>query len=128
MIRTRRGDRDRYRGGHRSRERTYLGLLAAGTVLPYAHVLPWLAAHGPDLPRLAREASATSVGRFFSWDVLAASSTLLVVAAADDELTPTDRLLVGLGALGGASVGLPLYLWLRERNRNPGRAARRQPA
>ena len=105
------------RGG----ERAYLGLLAAGTVPPYARALPWIAEHGADVPGFVRAAFATRISSFFAWDVVVASSTLLVAAAVDPELTGGQRALVSIGALGGTSVGLPLYLWLRERNRRASR-------
>jgi hypothetical protein len=90
--------------------------LAAGCVVPYAHAVPWLLAHGPDVLRFRDEVFATAISRFFGWDVIIAIVTLLVLALTDRRLRGRDRLLVALGALAGASVGLPLYLWLRQRS------------
>ena len=104
--------------GGRRLERTYLGLLVLGVALPYAHAVPWLAEHGPDIRRLVDEAFATRIGRFFGWDVVVAAGTVGAVAATDGELRPGERWLVAAGAGAGPSVGLPLYLWLRERSRN----------
>ena len=100
-------------------ERTYLGLLVLGVALPYAQATPWLAEHGPDARRFLRSTFATRISSFFAWDVLVSSGSLLALAAADDELPTRSRALVACGALGGSSVGLPLYLWLRERHRRP---------
>lgn len=98
-------------------ERAYLGLLALGVVLPYRAAAPWLLEHGPDVPRLMREAFATPVSGFFGWDVVVSASALLALAAVDEELPVRQRLAVAGGSLGGASVGLPMYLYLRERHR-----------
>ncbi len=98
-------------------ERSYLGLLALGVVLPYSRVLPWVAEHGLDPRSFTRELFESRVGSFFGWDVVVTSATLIVAAAADHRLRPAQRVIVAVGALGGSSVGLPLHLWLRERNR-----------
>ena len=105
----------------RRRRTGYLGLLALGVALPYAQAVPWLQEHGPDARRFLEQTFATRIGSFFAWDVVVASSTLLVAAAVDPELTGGQRALVSVGALGGTSVGLPFYLWLRERNRRASR-------
>ena len=101
-------------------ERGALGLLVLGVVLPYSRVLPWVGEHGLDLRRFSRELFGSRVGSFFGWDVIVSSATLIVAAAADDQLRPAQRAMVAVGALGGSSVGLPLHLWLRVRNRRAG--------
>ena len=103
----------------RRRRTGYLGLLALGVALPYAQAVPWLREHGPDARRFLEQTFATRIGSFFAWDVVVTSGSLLALAAVDDELPASHRALVAAGALGGSSVGLPLYLWLRERNRRP---------
>ncbi len=100
----------------RSREFTYLGLLGAGVLVPYAFALPWLAEHGPDLGLFTDELFANSISSFFAWDVVLAVLALVALAALSDDLSPRQRVVVAGGALAGAAVGLPLYLWLRERN------------
>ena len=98
-------------------EPVYAGLLALGIALPYAQFVPWLVEHGFDIPRFVDELFANRISRFFGWDVLVLTAVLLVAATLDQELRRPQRCLVAAGALGGASVGLPLYLLLRERNR-----------
>lgn len=92
-------------------------MLVLGLVLPLKQFIPWLEQHGVDLPRFGQELFANRVSSFFAWDVFTAVATLLVVASADQELSPAQRWLVAAGSLLGASVGLPLYLFLREGNR-----------
>lgn len=98
-------------------ERAYLGLVAAGIALPYAQAVPWFGQHGLDVPAFFSEVFATRISSFFGWDVIVASTTLLLLAVSDRQLRQSQRWLVAAGALGGSSVGLPLYLWLRERNK-----------
>lgn len=92
-------------------------LLALGTVIPLLQILPWLVDHGLDARLFIDELFANPVSSFFALDVVMAVVTLLVLAVVDRELSGRQRLGVGLGALLGASVGLPLYLLLREWNR-----------
>lgn len=101
----------------RSAERVYLGLLVGGIALPYGQAVPWFRKNGLDVRRFFDELFATRISSFFGWDAIVASATVVVLAGTDDQLTPAQRLLVATGGLGGSSVGLPLYLWLTERNR-----------
>ena len=104
--------------GDRRLEAAYATLLVAGTTLPLSQFLPWLAEYGLDVPRFVRDLFANRIGGFFGWDVVVSVLTLLVLAASDQELPKGQRLAVGAASLLGASVGLPLYLLLRERRRN----------
>lgn len=101
----------------RRKQAAYAVMLGLGLVLPLQQFLPWLKKHRVDLPRFGQELFANRVSSFFAWDVLTAVATLLVVAFADEELRPMQRWLVVAGSLLGASVGLPLYLFLREGDR-----------
>ena len=103
--------------GSRRKQAAYAVMLVLGLVLPLRYFIPWLDKHGVDLPRFGQELFANRISSFFAWDVLTAVATLLVVAFADQELRPAQRWLVVAGSLLGASVGLPLYLFLREGNR-----------
>jgi hypothetical protein len=104
-------------GAHRRADALYAALLAAGVALPFSQFLPWLAAHGLDVPRFVADLFANRIGAFFGWDVVVSVLTLLALAAFDRELPGRQRLSVALASMLGASVGLPLYLLLRERRR-----------
>ncbi|AGK77022.1 DUF2834 domain containing protein [Streptomyces microflavus DSM 40593] len=108
-------ERTRQRG-NRTLEVVFALLLVAGIALPYAQAIPWLAENGLDLHRLIDEIFATRISSFFGWDVIVAVVVLLTAASVDTHLSKGQKALVGLGALLGASVGLPLYLLLRQRN------------
>lgn len=101
----------------RRMEAVYAGLLGLGVVLPFSRFVPWLLDHGLDVGRFFDDLFANRVAGFFGLDVFVAAGTLLVLAAVDRELRPRQRWLVTGGSLLGASVGLPLYLLIRERNR-----------
>lgn len=110
-------DRDFGSPGAPSRLALYLALLALGTALPFAQLIPWLRRHGLDLAKFREDLFANRISGFFGWDVLVAVPTLVVLVLADRELRPAQRGLVVAGSLLGTSVGLPLYLVLREGNR-----------
>ncbi|MHA7652840.1 DUF2834 domain-containing protein [Mycobacterium sp. ML4] len=100
-----------------SKQIVYLALVLAGTAVPMAQFVPWLFAHGLDVPLFLHQLFANSISSFFAWDVILAVVTLLFLASVDDELGARPRAVVAAAALLGASVGLPMCLWLRERRR-----------
>lgn len=103
-------------------EVAFAGLLLAGIVLPYAQAIPWLVGNGTDLPLLFDEIFATRISSFFGWDVIVTVIVLLFAVALDTSLSKGQQTLAVLAAFLGASVGLPMYLLLRQRNQ------RRRPA
>ena len=95
----------------------YLALALAGLILPYSQLLPWVAVHGLDLPLLVRELLATRPGAFFALDVLVSAVVLLVFIAHEGRARALRPLWLPVAAtcLVGVSCGLPLFLYLRER-------------
>lgn len=96
----------------------YAVLLALGTIVPFLQIMPWLVDHGLDVELFIDQLFANPVSSFFALDVIMAAITLVVLAFLDRELSGRQRAVVGVSALLGASVGLPMYLVLRERNRS----------
>ena len=97
----------------------YLVLCVVGLALPYWQLVPWVAANGLDMPLLFRQLFANRIGAFFGMDVVASAVTLVV-------FTRVESSRLGLGAHArwlplaavltvGVSLGLPLFLYLRER-------------
>ena len=94
----------------------YLVLCIAGVVVPYWQFLPWVAQHGLNLPLLVRELFSTRIGAFFGMDVVVSAVALLIFARIESaRLGVRRRWLVLIAVLTvGVSLGLPLFLYLRE--------------
>jgi len=95
----------------------YLVLCFAGVLLPYWQFVPWALQHGLNLALFARELFANRIGAFFGMDVLVSAVVLLVFTRIESaRLGIRRRWLVLVSVLTvGVSLGLPLFLYLRER-------------
>jgi hypothetical protein len=98
----------------------YLGLCVLGTVLPYAAFAPFLRQHGLDLRELVVQLFATPVSSFFALDVIVSALVLWVFVASDGRREGTRPLWAPVVAslTVGVSLGLPLFLYLREARRD----------
>ena len=96
----------------------YLILCALGVLLPYWQFAPWLREHGPDLPLFFAQLFENRVGAFFGMDVFVSAAALLVFARAEGRREGVRVVwLVTLAVIAvGVSLGLPLFLYLRERS------------
>ncbi|HEX3819362.1 MAG TPA: DUF2834 domain-containing protein [Candidatus Sulfotelmatobacter sp.] len=94
----------------------YLALCILGFALPYAEFIPWVMQHGLNLPLLVRELFANRIGAFFGMDVLVSAVALISFSRIEGErVNVRHRWLVVLAVLTvGVSLGLPLFLFLRE--------------
>jgi hypothetical protein len=94
----------------------YLLLCLAGFVLPYSQFVPWVSQHGLNLGLFARELFANRIGAFFGMDVIVSAVVLLVFARMESvRLGIRRRWLVVVAVLTvGVSLGLPLFLYMRE--------------
>jgi hypothetical protein len=94
----------------------YLALCLAGVLLPYWQFLPWALQHGLNLPLFARELFANRIGAFFGMDVIVSAIALLAFTRIEStRLGIRKRWLVLVAVLTvGVSLGLPLFLYLRE--------------
>ena len=95
----------------------YLGLCIVGTVLPYWQLVPWVMEHGLDLTLLCHELFSTGIGAFFGLDVFVSALALLLFVFAEGRRIDMPRLWAPALAtlLVGVSLGLPLFLYLRQR-------------
>jgi len=95
----------------------YLVLAVIGTVLPYSQLVPFLREHGLDPGLFLEQLFATPVGGFFGLDVIVSSLVLWVLVAVESTRSrvrhPWAPILANL--VVGVSLGLPLFLYLRER-------------
>jgi hypothetical protein len=94
----------------------YLTLSVVGTVLPCSQLIPFLREHGPDLGLLVEQLFSNRIGAFFGLDVIISSLVLwvFIVVEGGRERVPY-RWVPVLGSLTvGVSLGLPLFLYMRE--------------
>lgn len=95
----------------------YLSLAVVGAVVPYSQFLPWIAEHGLNIPLLFTELFSTPMGAFFGLDVLVSAVVLIVFIRREGARRKMGMLWLPIAAtcLIGVSCGLPLFLYLRER-------------
>ncbi|HEY7504498.1 MAG TPA: DUF2834 domain-containing protein [Gemmatimonadales bacterium] len=94
----------------------YLALCVVGTLLPLAAFLPFLRANGLDAGEFLAQLFATPVSSFFGWDVIVSSVALWVFVLFEGRRLGMSGLwapIVG-NLLVGVSLGLPLFLLMRE--------------
>jgi hypothetical protein len=97
----------------------YLALCVIGTVLPYSQFLPFVREHGMDARAFIEQLFATHIGAFFGWDVIVSSVVLWVMVGVEGRRAGLSHRWVPLAAnlLVGVSLGLPLFLYMREARR-----------
>ena len=95
----------------------YLALCCFGAALPYWQLAPWVAAHGLDLRLMVEELFANRISACFGMDVLASAVVLMVFIGLESRRAEVGRRwLPVLATLAvGVSLGLPLFLYMRER-------------
>ena len=95
----------------------YLALAIAGTVLPYSQFIPFLREHGLDLRLFLQQLFANRISGFFGWDVIVSSLVLWVFVFTEGRRQGVKQLwapvLANLAV--GVSLGLPLFLYMREK-------------
>ena len=97
----------------------YVWLAVVGTVLPLAFFVPFLLAHGLDIPVFVAQLFANPVSGFFAMDVLVSGLATVVFTLAESwRLRLKSGPLCLLGLLVGVSVALPLFLYVRQRHLN----------
>ena len=97
----------------------YLGLCVVGTILPLMAFVPFLRTHGPSPGEFLAQLFGTPVSSFFGWDVIVSSLVLWTFVLFEGRRLAIARLWAPIAAnlLVGVSLGLPLFLYMRERSR-----------
>lgn len=97
-------------------KKLYLALCLAGVAVPYWQFVPWVLHHGLNLPLFVRELLANRISAFFGMDVVVSAITLLVFTRIESgRIRVPNRWVVLVAVLTvGVSLGLPLFLYLRE--------------
>lgn len=95
----------------------YLLFCVIGTVLPCWKLLPWMMEHGLDLSLLCQELFARRIGAFFALDVVVSAIVLFIFVISEGRRIALPMLWLPIVAtlLVGVSLGLPLFLFLRQR-------------
>jgi hypothetical protein len=97
----------------------WLFLFAAilGTVLPLSYFVPFLAAHGLDVPLFFRQLFQNNVSAFFGMDVIVSSVVLWLFVFSEGRRRGMRNLwlYVVCSLTVGVSLALPLFLFFHER-------------
>jgi hypothetical protein len=95
----------------------YLALCVVGALLPYWKLVPWIMEYGLSISLLCHELFATRIGAFFGLDVIVSAVVLFVFIATEGRRLVMSFLWLPIVAtlLVGVSLGLPLFLYLRQR-------------
>jgi hypothetical protein len=91
-----------------------------------AAFLPFLRVHGFDVREFFNQLFGTSVSSFFGWDVIVSSLVLWTFVVLEGRRLGMARLWVPIAAnlVVGVSLGLPLFLYMREIHREKTRYTR----
>ncbi len=94
----------------------YALLCVLGTLMPYGAFIPWLLEHGLNIKLLLDTAAGTAISLFAWLDVLISAVVLIVFIAAEGLRLKMRLLWLPIFATVsvGVSLGLPLFLLLRE--------------
>jgi hypothetical protein len=95
----------------------YLFLCFLGLALPYSQFVPWVIEHGLDMRLFFRQLFANRIGGFFGMDVFVSAVALIGFVRNEGGRLKMERLWLPIASvlLVGVSLGLPLFLYQRER-------------
>jgi hypothetical protein len=95
----------------------YLALCILGTALPCSQLLPFLREHGPNVSLIVEQLFANRISSFFGVDVIISSVVLWVLVLTEGRREHMRHLWIYIvcNLLAGVSLGLPLFLYIRER-------------
>ena len=95
----------------------YLAGCIAGTILPYSQFLPFVREHGLNLRLFFEQLFANRIGGFFGMDVIVSAIVLWIFVFVEGRRSGVRALWAPVAAslAVGVSLGLPLFLYLRER-------------
>ena|ERR1700736_1361035 len=95
----------------------YLAFCLIGLVLPYSQLVPWIMEHHAlNMPLFIRDLFANRISAFFALDVIVSAIVLILFIQVEGRRLGMRLLwlpIVGV-LLVGVSLGLPLFLYLRQ--------------
>ena len=94
----------------------YLLLALLGIVLPYSQFIPWISENGFNLSILIQQIAESRIAAFGWLDVLISALALLLLIFTEGRNQRISKLWLPVAGtlIVGVSLGLPLYLYLRE--------------
>jgi hypothetical protein len=95
----------------------YLLFAVLGLMLPYSQFVPWIAQHHAlDMSIFLRDLFANRISAFFAMDVLVSAIVLISFVQSEGKRLGVRLLWLPIVAvcLVGVSLGLPLFLYLRQ--------------
>jgi hypothetical protein len=94
----------------------YLVLCFVGALLPYWQFVPWVVAHGMNLPLFVRELFVNRISAFFGIDLLVSAVVLAVFMRVESGRIQIHQRWLPIVAmlLVGVSLALPMFLYMRE--------------
>jgi len=94
----------------------YLILFIAGTILPCSQLVPFLGEHGLDMQLFVQQLFANRISGFFGLDVVVSSVVFWVFVYSEGTRLKMRGLWIYIACnlLVGVSMGLPLFLMMRE--------------
>jgi hypothetical protein len=96
----------------------YLLLALIGLVLPYSQFIPWIVEHRAlDMQLFIRDLFANRISAFFGMDVIVSALVLIVFVRSEGKRLGMRLLWLPILTVFvvGVSLGLPLFLYLRQR-------------
>jgi len=98
----------------------YLALCLLGIIIPYVAFVPWVIENGLNVSLLVNQIASSPVASFGWLDVIISAVALFVFIYSDTRKRKVQYWwLTIIGTLTvGVSLGLPLYLYLREISKN----------
>lgn len=98
----------------------FLAGAVLGAALPLSYLTPFLLANGLDVPLLFRQLFQNNVSAFFGMDVIVSALVLLAFVFSEGRRRGMKNLWVYVlcTLLVGVSLGLPLFLFFRQRRLN----------
>jgi len=108
----------------------YLILCVLGVILPYWYFVPWVAKNGLNLRLFLQQLFANRIGGFFAMDVLISAVALITFVTSESVRVNVRRAWLPIVATlaVGVSLGLPLFLYLRQSALEQSKATAKAPA
>jgi hypothetical protein len=100
-----------------NRKHIYLLFCVLGIALPYSQFLPWLLENGFHMKLFVQQLFANRIGGFFGMDVLVSAVVLIFFIRREGQRLGVRHVWLPIAGIltVGVSLGLPLFLYLRER-------------